>query len=336
MKDKNLKIGKVPEKLLDRWIFSHHGYQRPEVLQGPMLGEDCAAIQLGPEEVVILSTDPITATEENIGYLAVHITLNDLAAAGADPIGLLVTALIPPEYAAAKVEAIFADLKTSMASHQLAILGGHTEVTEAVNRLVISVTGVGKIARQKALLGKEMKAGDKIVMTKYAGLEGTSIIAKAKLEDLARDFPSDFLRRAADLDRLISVLPESRIAMEYSDRVGLKAMHDITEGGVLGALWELAAKADKGLRVDLESIPILQETIELTEFFDLNPYKLISSGSMLMVAQDGEYLVEALRAKGIWAQVIGQLQAGKERVVSYAGIDQAILPPQGDELYKIL
>ncbi len=335
MKENYLAIGKVSEKLLDRWIFSAPVVQRQEVLQGPMQGEDCAALELAADEILVLSTDPITATEENIGYLAVHVTLNDLAAAGAEPIGLLATVLLPPDYPQSSLENIFAELRQTAFAQSLAILGGHTEVTDAVNRAVLSITGVGKLPKAKALLGKAMQAGDSIVMTKYAALEGTSILAKAKAEELSACFSRDFLSRAQAMDSFISVLPESRVAMDCAE-AGLKAMHDITEGGVLGALWELAAKADKGLEVDLAAVPILRETIEISEFFDINPYKLISSGSMLMIAENGDALVKALEGAGIPAKLIGRLLDTKEKVACYSGIRQAILPPAGDELYKVL
>lgn len=335
MKDNYLTIGKVPEKLLNRWVFSAPAAERPEVLQGPMLGEDCAAVELAAGEILILSTDPITATEENIGYLAVHVTLNDLAAAGAEPVGLMATLLLPPNYPQSRLEKIFTELRQTAAAQNLAILGGHTEVTDAVNRAVVSIAGVGKIKKDKALLNKTMQAGDSIVMTKYAGLEGTAILAKAKAAELGGRFGADFIKRAQTLDQFLSVRPESQTAMNC-DAAGLKAMHDITEGGVLGALWELAVKAGRGLEADLTAVPILRETIEISEFFDINPYKLISSGAMLMIAENGEALAEALAAAAIPAKVIGHLTDGQEKVACYAGIRQAILPPAADEIYKVL
>ena len=335
MKDNYLTIGKVPEKLLNRWVFSAPAAERPEVLQGPMLGEDCAAVELAAGEILILSTDPITATEENIGYLAVHVTLNDLAAAGAEPVGLMATLLLPPNYPQSRLEKIFTELRQTAAAQNLAILGGHTEVTDAVNRAVVSIAGVGKIKKDKALLNKTMQAGDSIVMTKYAGLEGTAILAKAKAAELGGRFGADFIKRAQTLDQFLSVRPESQTAMNC-DAAGLKAMHDVTEGGVLGALWELAVKAGRGLEADLTAVPILRETIEISEFFDINPYKLISSGAMLMIAENGQTLVEALAAAAIPAKVIGHLTDGQEKVACYAGIRQAILPPAADEIYKVL
>ena len=335
MEDNYLTIGKVPEKLLNRWVFSAPAAERPEVLQGPMLGEDCAAVELAAGEILILSTDPITATEENIGYLAVHVTLNDLAAAGAEPVGLMATLLLPPNYPQSRLEKIFTELRQTAAAQNLAILGGHTEVTDAVNRAVVSIAGVGKIKKDKALLNKTMQAGDSIVMTKYAGLEGTAILAKAKAAELGGRFGADFIKRAQTLDQFLSVRPESQTAMNC-DAAGLKAMHDVTEGGVLGALWELAVKAGRGLEADLTAVPILRETIEISEFFDINPYKLISSGAMLMIAENGEALAEALAAAAIPAKVIGHLTDGQEKVACYAGIRQAILPPAADEIYKVL
>ena len=180
-----------------------------------------------------------------------------------------------------------------------------------------------------------MQAGDSIVMTKYAGLEGTAILAKAKAAELGGRFGADFIKRAQTMDQFLSVRPESQTAMNC-DAAGLKAMHDITEGGVLGALWELAVKAGRGLEADLTAVPILRETIEISEFFDINPYKLISSGAMLMIAENGEALAEALAAAAIPAKVIGHLTDGQEKVACYAGIRQAILPPAADEIYKVL
>lgn len=335
MRESYLKAGKVPEKILQRLIFSQKGIRREEVLMGPMLGEDCAAVAIDSDEIFLLSSDPITATEDNIGYLAVHITLNDLAAAGAEPIGLMITILLPPKYPEAKLESIFHQLHQTAGQYGLALLGGHTEVTDAVNRAVISMTGVAKIKKDKALLKKEILPGDSIVMTKYVGLEGTAILAEAKAEELKHLYSEDFIERAKALSAFISVLPESKVAMQTED-IDLKAMHDVTEGGVLGALWELSVKAEKGLEIQMEEIPILQETVEVTEFFDINPYKLISSGTMLMVATNGKKLVEALKAADIPAQIIGHFTDNNDKILCYSGVRQSILPPEGDELYKVL
>lgn len=334
MSEKYLKVGKISEKMLRKWVFAPVT-NCPQVIQGPMAGEDCAALEFASEEIAVLTTDPITATEENIGYLAIHITLNDLAAAGAEPIGVLVTILLPASYPQRKLEAIFQELNQTVERENVVILGGHTEVTDAVNRAIISVTGVGKVNANQSLFHKKIEIGDSIVMTKYAGVEGTSILAKEKEEELKSLYAEEFLERAKSLGDLISVQKESRIAMQ-TPKANLKAMHDVTEGGVLGAVWELAEKAKLGVEIDMASIPILQETIEISEFFDINPYKLISSGAMLMVAGDGEVLIERLMQEGINAVIIGKITQDKDKVVVYSGVRQSIPAPAGDELYKVL
>ncbi len=113
-------------------------------------------------------------------------------------------------------------------------------------------------------------------------------------------------------------------------------MHDVTEGGIFGALWEIGAASNVGLEIDLKAIPIKQETVEICEFFDINPYQLISSGSMLMIAADGKELVEALAKEGVCATVIGKVIAGNDRVIVRDDERRFLEPPKTDELYKVL
>ena len=131
---------------------------------------------------------------------------------------------------------------------------------------------------------------------------------------------------------MLSVLPEAMIAREHA----VAAMHDVTEGGIFGALWEMAEASGVGLEIDLKKIPVRQETIELCEFFDVNPYELISSGCMLMAAADGNTIVRELEKAGIHAVVAGKATAGNDRIL-YADKECRFLePPKADELYKII
>lgn len=167
-------------------------------------------------------------------------------------------------------------------------------------------------------------------MTKWAGLEGTTILAKDKEAELLSRYPADLVESAKELIEHISVVKEAKIAREY----GVAAMHDITEGGVFGALWEMAEASGVGLSVDLKKIPLRQETVEICEFFDLNPYMLMSSGCMLMAADHGNELAEALNREGIPAAVIGRLTEGRDRVIVNEDERRFLEPPKTDELYK--
>ena len=204
-------------------------------------------------------------------------------------------------------------------------------MTRAVNQPVISVTGVGKVREDRLVSTAGAKPGQDILVTKWIGIEGTSIIAKEKERELKGHFSESFVETAKGFDQYLSVLPESRIAVEHS----VSAMHDVTEGGIYGALWEVAEASGIGLEIDLKAIPIRQETVEICEYFELNPYYLISSGCMLMAAERGHDLVRELQAAGIPAAVIGKAVEGKARRIWNGGEESYLERPKTDELYKI-
>lgn len=326
-----MKVGKVPENVLKRSVMGQLHYHRDEVLLGPGIGEDCAALQLAEDEMMVLSVDPITGTSRDVGRLAVEITANDLASAGAEPIGVMLTVLLPEGTREAALKRMMEQVEQVCASLHMQILGGHTEVTSVVNQPVISVAGVGKVKKGGLISTAGAKPGMDVILTKWIGLEGTSIIAKEKESELTEHFPEPFVAQAKELDQYLSVVPEARVAV----RVGVAAMHDVTEGGIFGALWEMAEASGVGLEIDLKKIPLRQETIELCEYFDLNPYELISSGSMLMAAAEGAALVRELEESGIPAVIIGKTTDGNDRVVIREGERRFLEPPKRDELYKI-
>ena len=162
-------------------------------------------------------------------------------------------------------------------------------------------------------------------------MEGTAILAKEKEEELLERLPRHLLEEAKSFERFTSIVPEAATA----GKSDVSAMHDVSEGGIFAALWELADDAGVGLSIDLKRIPIKQETIEFCNYFDLNPYMLISSGSLLIVADRGNDVVDALKAKGIEATIIGKIVEDKERVVILEEEKRFLTPPKSDEIYKI-
>ncbi|MBS6397929.1 MAG: AIR synthase family protein [Clostridiales bacterium] len=326
-----MEIGKVPETILKRAVFKQIHTKREEVLVGAGVGEDCAVVQLAPDEVFVLSTDPITGTDKNMGSLAIQITANDLASSGAEPVGVLLTVLLPPEADEPLIRQLMQEVEYTCEQLHIQVMGGHTEITAAVNQPLITVTGVGKVKKDRLVTTGGASVGDDVIVTKWIGIEGTSIIAKEKEEELKGFFSAPFVEEAKGFDRFLSVVPEAEIAVKS----GVSAMHDVTEGGIYGALWELAEASGIGLEIDLKAIPVRQETIEICEYFRLNPYQLISSGCMLMTAPDGRGLVRELEKAGIRAALIGRCVEGKAKKV-VNGEDTAYLErPKTDELYKI-
>ena len=326
-----MEIGKVTETVLKRAVFRQIHTRREEVLVGAGVGEDCAALQLGPDEVFVLSTDPITGTDKNTGELAVQITANDLASAGAEPVALLLTVLLPVTADEPMIRRLMKEVDEACEKLHIQVVGGHTEVTAVVNQPVISVTGIGKAKKGHLVTTGGAGIGDDVVATKWIGIEGTSIIAREKEQELLERFAAPFVEEAKNFDRFLSVVPDAAAAVKS----GVTAMHDVTEGGIYGALWELAEASGVGLEIDLKKIPVRQETIELCEYYRLNPYQLISSGCMLMTAPDGRRLVRDLEKAGIHATLIGRCVDGKAKKI-LNGEDTAYLErPKTDELYKI-
>jgi len=310
---------------LSELILGKFKQTRAEVVGNSGVGDDCAVLDLG-SDLVLLSCDPITAAGlRDLGRLSVYVNCNDAAAAGAEPIGLLVTLLIPPACTEEDVAQVADDLASAAAEIGVDILGGHTEVTEVVSRMVTVSTVVARRARADA--SAKPKPGDALVMTKWAGLEGSAI--------LAHDYPHLFdnlaetvLWECESAGQYLSILPEARIAA----RCGASAMHDVTEGGVLAAAWELAWREGVGLRMDLDAIPVLGGTRAVCSKAGLNPLRLIGSGSLLCFCRDADALLAALRENGIAAAVIG--------VVTESGFIDSdgneISPPGTDEIYSVL
>lgn len=327
-----MKVGKLPENVLVRSVFKQLHTKRPEIFLGAGVGEDCAAMMLAEDEMFVVSTDPITGTTQDIGKVGMMVTLNDLASAGAEPVGVLLTALLPEEITEPQIRGMMQQIDEECEKYQVQVMGGHTEVTRAVNQPVLTVTGIGKVKKGAMVSTGGARPGDDIVVTKWIAIEGTSIIAKEKEQELLTRYPQNLIDEAKALDKHLSVVPEAAIAVKS----GVSAMHDVTEGGIFGAFWEMAEASGVGLEIDLKKIPIRQESVEICEFFGINPYELISSGSMLMAAKDGNLLVSSLKKAGIKATVVGKAVAGNDRILVNEEERRFLEPPKADELYKIL
>ena len=327
-----MEIGKLSSKILKEIIMNpinSNEKKRSEVILGPNIGEDCSIIDLN-NELFIVSTDPITAANKNAGYLAVHINCNDIASSGGEPIGILLTILLPKNTDKFILEYLMNGIYKATNELNIEILGGHTEVTESVNKPIISATIIGKSNNKKVILSSGAEVGQKIIMTKWAGLEGTTIISNDYYDKLLNYIDKEILETSINMSNFISVLPESRIAMNYN----VTCMHDVTEGGIFGALWEVAECSNKGMIIYKEKIPVKYETKEVCKFFNINPYRLISSGSMIITTFEAEELVNELRNKGIEANIIGKI-VEKDRYIISNNSKELLLASDMDEIYKI-
>lgn len=297
-----MRPGKLSESVLKRSVLKQIKTKRDEVIRGAAVGEDCAFFSFDKEEGCLLTTAPIIVDEfETIGFELTAI-VNNVAAAGGEPVGIIVSAILPDKILESVVQRLSGEMERACKSMNLQIAGGNTMITKGVNKPVLNITVVGK---KEQILHEEFhqyKAGLDLIMTKWAGVAGTSILAGKEQEKLESRLPSYIVENGKNLKNDISVLPESRVAMS----VGVQGMHDISRGGVFSALWELAEKGNIGIEVDLKKIPMRQETIEICEVLGANPYELYGAGSLLMVSDKGNEIIHELEKLEIPATIIGK------------------------------
>lgn len=326
-----MQVGKLTPAALQQLIFDRLGKRRREVVLRGSLGEDSAALDLSGD-LCVLSTDPITGAAKHAGWLAVHVSCNDVATNGAEPVAVLLTLLLPAGSDLSLVQEIMTDAERAAQEVSVEIVGGHTEFTAAVNQPVICTTVLGRAPRARLATSASIHPGDALVATKYVGVEGTAILAW-DYANITRPLLGDELWQAAlKLQRLISVVPEARIAAE----LGVRAMHDVTEGGVLGAAYEMAGAAGLGFKLEEASLLLHPATERLVQHLQFDPLRLISSGTLLLATSKPEPLLAALKAQGIPASVIGHFHSGEaKQLIKKDGEVVEVQPPESDELWRL-
>ncbi len=302
-----LPSGKLPHGFLEELLRQYTSADE-SVLEGPGTGIDATLLRTeGP--LLIAKTDPVTFVTENLGYYIVHINANDLAAMGGEPRWFLITLLFPEGTTETRqVESVFREIRLACDEMAVSFCGGHTEITDAVTRVVAAGAMLGMPMTGRTFQASLALPGDSIVMTKGVAVEGTSIIARIRHRDVRAEWGEDFLERCRGFirDPGISVLTEARIASRID---GVHAMHDPTEGGLATALHEMADASGNGFIVESDSIHLFPETRLLSAKFAVDPLGLIASGSLLIAVESDvdEELVGALEGNGVMAGIIGKV-----------------------------
>jgi hydrogenase maturation factor len=292
-------------------------------------------IDLG-ERYLVAKSDPITFATDEIGWYAVHVNANDVACMGASPRWFLATLLLPGGLAdAAMVESIFEQIRQGCQQVGAVLVGGHTEITYGLDRPVLVGGMLGEVAPERLVTTGGAQVGDAILLTKRVAVEATAIIAREKRAELLDRFDAAILDRCARFlhEPGISVVPDARIVTQA---VTPHAMHDPTEGGLATGLWELAQAANVGLEIDPQAVPVYPETRQLCAAFDLDPWGVIASGSLLVTLPPGQArrAIEALEQEGIEASLIGRV-VPSERGVTLGGKRRPLPSFARDEIARL-
>jgi hydrogenase maturation factor len=331
-----LPLGKISKVLLETVVFKNLGAKRKEVVLGPMAGFDAAVIDTDGKSVVV-STDPITGALKRIGWLAVNISANDVATFGVEPAFFLSCMMLPEKALNTMVGTISVQMSDAAKALGIAIVGGHCEATPGLAKPVVVGCAIGITDKGKYVTAGGAKPGDKLILTKSAGTEGTAILASDRKQQLKGALGTKTLQSAAKFYDQISVVKDAMTAFRTG---GVNAMHDPTEGGVAGGIHEMADAAKLGVRICEKRIPVRSETHQICRHFEIEPLQLTSSGALLISAKPecADQVVRALRRESIQASVIGEFtKDSDERTLTGTNGEQRVLPrPLSDDLWRAL
>ena len=299
-----MPVGKVSGTILKRSVVN--------LLKcPPRTAVDAASAECGENRILAASavglTDCVIAPD-----LAVIKAANNIWVSGGELLMMEASFILPKSYNEYQLKAYTKRIKAACEVCGTTLAGGHTEVTDAVKRFCVSVTAVG-VANGNIPSIRNVKAGMDIVVTKWIGLEEIAMIRSCqdKVDELKGRFTEEYLEPAMHYSEWLTVKEEADIAVHN----GVAAIHDISDGGIFRALWEFAEGSGKGFDIDLRAIPVRQETIEIAEFFHINPYMMKSSGSVIIACEDGDSLVKAMEESGIPAYIIGKVTDNNAKVL---------------------
>lgn len=350
-----MQIGKLSEPSLRRAVLRQ--IDTDPKGQAMRYGADCALFEeYSGGQLLFSVVNEVPGFADDPGKLVIAAA-NNLFAAGAEPVRFLVSAMLPPEYEetrlradmrriaetaqeltaqSRKAEAVDRRLASAEAAQAsvtetaASILGGHTQISSAVWRPVYSVTGIGHVPDGGCRAAALLAPGQDLVAAGAIALGGTAALARSHGEELGRRYPFSLIDRAKAFEQQMMVGETARAITHF----GAAAVHDLSQGGIFNALWEMADRAGVGLEVDLKKIPVRQETIEICEYFDINPYYLYSAGALLVGTEHGEALVSELESRGIASAVIGRVTDGRDRIIRNGQESRFLDRPKQDEWYR--
>jgi hydrogenase maturation factor len=331
-----LPPGKIPIDILKEVVFKNLGAERSEVVLGPAAGVDGAVLDVGSKNAIV-SMDPITGAIERIGWEAININANDVATFGVEPAFFFSCIMLPENSDSKIIETISTQMHTAAKELGIAIVGGHCESTPGITNPIVVGCIMGLTEKGKYVTAAGAKAGDKMILTKSAGIEGTAILASDREEQLKKVFSPAVLESAKGFYNQISIVKDALTAFRTG---GVHAMHDPTEGGILNGIHEMADAAGLGIRVFEEKITIEPETAKICRYYEIDPLQLISSGALLISAQPeaADKIVEALCQAHIYADIIGEFNPNpNKRILMHKDDSAEMLPrPISDHLWTAL
>ena len=316
-----MDIGKFPVELLSR-VLARNNITDPRVLLGPKIGEDAAVLDMG-EKLLVATSDPVTFAADQIGWYAVQVNANDLACRGATPLWFLATLLVPDSFSETDAESVLAQIIEACHTLGVSLIGGHSEVTYGIDRPIVMGAMLGEVERDRLIVTGGAQEGDSVVVTKGIAIEGSAVLAREQADALLRGGVSQQdIDTAAGwiIDPGISVVADARAACQA---VNVHSLHDVTEGGLVTSLREVAQASGLGIAIEEGSIPVLPECSAICQALNIDPLGLLGSGALLVTLPPSEVpsLQNALVELGTDGWEIGMMIDPEEgmQMIGYEG-----------------
>ena len=333
-------VGKLPLNLMLKYVYPRLGKIDPNVIVGPTVGEDAAIIDLDDGKVLVVHNDAITGAVKSLGWLAVHIVSNDIAVRGAKPRWFLISLFLPENEVEENIDKIMAQADRAAKEIDVMIIGGHTETTAGIDRPIAGTTAIGLTTKDSYVTTRGAKVGDYVIVTKGAGIEGTSIIC-TDLGNLLREkgVKEEIIENGAKFLEKVSVVRE---ALLLAENKLVTSMHDPTEAGLMGGLAEVAYASKKTIEIHKNRVPISKETEIISSVLHIDPLKLISSGTLVATVppDKASKALKILEENDVAAKVVGRVKEFNGNLVeayeSNGKIEVIKTPYMVDELFKLL
>ena len=319
-----MSSGKVSNSVLKRSVLKQIK-KRNDKVQKPAIGVDCGIID-------VEDTSKRIVVSQSCGRLPVYRAVNNIYANGGIPEAVECCVIMPEELDEQELKKVMKELDDQCEVAGVQIAGGHTQISEAVKKPIITVAGIGYSNTDIPVSARNMKAGQNIVMTKWIGIGGIRAVIEKHRDSILDKYSEDVIDKAygAVSDMLID--KEAAIALQ----MGVESMHDVSEGGIYAALWDMSEAGKAGLDVDFRKIAVRQEIIEICELLDINPYELESDGCLLMTVSPGCDIIDKLQAAGIKACIIGKVTDNNDKIIRNLDEVRYLDTPKRDEIYRFM
>jgi len=332
------EIGKISPEIFNELIYPRLGAKSKSVIVGPQHGVDVGIVEIG-DKVVALTTDPVFIVPEygweRAAWFAVHILASDAVTSGLKPGYLSIDLNLPMEMTKEQLEIVWDIMHRECKKLGIAIVCGHTARYENCHYPMVGGATVICVGEKDEYVTPKMAGvGDKIIITKGPAIEATGIFATMFPKLLEQKFGPSFSKQAQKVFYKMSVVEDALTAVSVGVRDnGVTAMHDATECGIWGGLYEIAQAANLGVRVEKERIVVEDCVTEICRYFGIDPYASISEGTLIIACKEhkAEKVVKALSRKGIKASIVGELvnskqgmilvEKGKERKLKHPVVD---------------